>query len=55
MKSIWQKEMDIPARPRLDGDISADIAIIGAGMAGILTGYFLQKQGFDVVILEAKT
>lgn len=53
-KSIWEKNTAIPERNRLEKDIKADICIIGAGMAGILAGYMLQKRGFDVVILEAE-
>lgn len=53
-KSIWEKNTAIPERNRLEEDIKADVCIIGAGMAGILAGYMLQKQGFDVVILEAE-
>lgn len=31
-----------------------DTVVIGGGMAGILTAYYLQKQGVDVIVLEAK-
>ena len=30
-----------------------DVIVIGAGMAGLLTAYFLQKEGRDVLVLEA--
>ncbi len=33
---------------------SYDVIVIGAGMAGLLTAYYLQKEGKDVLILEAK-
>ena len=36
------------------GNIKADIVIMGAGMAGILTAYLLQKKGYSCVILEAE-
>lgn len=31
-----------------------EIVVIGAGMAGLLTAHFLQKEGKDVLIIEAK-
>lgn len=31
-----------------------DVIVIGAGMAGILTAYYLQEQGKRVLVLEAK-
>lgn len=53
MHPIWDGTADIPKRERLNNDITAQAAIIGAGMAGILTGYHLQSCGIDTVILEA--
>lgn len=52
-ESIWEKTADIPHRPALDGDRRAEVAVIGAGMAGLLIAYELQKQGKQVVVLEA--
>lgn len=52
-KSIWQKSESIPARPELPGNISTDIAIVGGGMAGILTAHFLEQSGRQCVVLEA--
>ena len=54
MQSIWRKETELPSRPQLREDITADAAVIGAGMAGILTAHFLQEQGLKVVVLEAE-
>lgn len=54
MESIWAQSCSIPERERLSGDLETDVAVIGGGMAGILTAFFLQKEGCRVVVLEAK-
>lgn len=51
-KSIWKNEYDTPKFPTLDKDINVDVAIIGGGICGILTAYFLEKSGIDYVLLE---
>lgn len=53
MESIWSKTCDIPPREPLRRDEKTKVAIIGAGMAGILTAYLLQKQGMEALVLEA--
>lgn len=53
MKSLWTESTLIPRRNPLPGNKRTEVAVIGAGMAGILTAYFLQKQGVHVVVLEA--
>lgn len=51
--SLW---LDGASRsyPPLDGDATADVAIVGAGIAGIATAYFLASAGAKVVVLEAR-
>lgn len=51
--SYWMASTKKTSYPTLDKDINVDIAIIGGGMAGILCGYQLQKEGFNISILEA--
>ncbi len=43
--------------PRLDGDASVDVAIIGAGYTGLSTAYHLKaaEPGLDVAVLEGNT
>ena len=55
MESIWEKEQNFEEREALKGDIKVDAAIIGGGMAGLLTAYFLQQKGLKTVVLEAQT
>ncbi len=54
MESIWTKESRLPAYPTLAGDISADVLVIGGGIAGILCAYELQEAGVDCVLAEAR-
>ncbi|MGM9614759.1 MAG: FAD-dependent oxidoreductase [Oscillospiraceae bacterium] len=53
MESIWSEKVSIPAREPLPGDMTTEAAVIGAGMAGCLTAYFLHRQGVKTVVLEA--
>lgn len=54
MTSLWNSVTKKTTNfSSLKGNIKADIVIIGAGMAGILTAYLLQKKGYSCVILEA--
>lgn len=39
--------------PSLKEDISCDILIIGGGIAGLMTAYFLKDKGKNVVLIEA--
>ncbi len=51
--SAWLAGVDGPARPMLSGDVSADVAIVGGGVAGLTTALLLQLEGLDVVLVEA--
>lgn len=42
----------MPPFPELARDINTDVLIVGGGFAGILTGYFLQQNGADYVLME---
>ena len=54
MKSIWSQTCRLRQREALPGDMKTDIAVIGAGMAGILVASALQEAGRRVVVLEAE-
>ena len=52
MKSVWSDSCKFDKRQQLDKDIETDILVIGAGIAGILTGYFLKENGKDVILID---
>ena len=41
----------MPKREALKGNTEVDTAVIGAGMAGVLTAWFLQQEGQRVAVL----
>ena len=50
--STWLATESLPTYPKLTRDTQADIAIIGGGLAGLLSAYSLAKAGKKVVVLE---
>lgn len=52
MQSIWNNKECLGDRQELIGSLNTDVLIIGAGMAGILTAYYLNDRGLDVVVVE---
>lgn len=53
MESIWSRTTEHKKRVPLTKDIQVEAAVIGGGMAGILTAWFLQNAGLETVVLEA--
>lgn len=53
--SLWISTDKKKNREKLKGRIEAEVCIIGGGLTGITTGYYLSKQGKEVVILEKNT
>ncbi|MBQ0037339.1 MAG: FAD-dependent oxidoreductase [Clostridiales bacterium] len=51
MQSVWQKA-SLPRFPHLDDDAKTDVLIIGGGIAGILTAYFLHQSGVPYMLVE---
>ena len=44
----------IPDHPPLEGDVRADVAVLGAGYTGLNAALHLAERGFMVTVLEAK-
>src|SRR6266851_1641953 len=53
--SIWLDEIAADLHLPLTGDTPADVAIVGAGIAGVATAYHLARTGAKVVVIEART
>lgn len=53
MPSLWKKNIQIAEQDSLQGNVHVQNVVIGAGITGILTAYFLQKKGKQVIVLEA--
>jgi glycine/D-amino acid oxidase-like deaminating enzyme len=55
-RSLWLDLLDEPLTPRpaLDGDSSADVAIVGGGMTGLWTAYYLSvaRPGLRITLIE---
>lgn len=49
------RSADIPPRLALEGEIDADICVVGAGLAGLTTALELVRGGRSVVVLDAET
>ena len=53
--SFWYADIGMPTRrPGLDGDTSADVAIIGAGYTGLWAAYYLKQAqpSLNVLVIE---
>ena len=48
---IWTS-VSAPKFPKLTEDASVDVAIVGAGIAGITTAYLLAREGQSVLVLD---
>ena len=52
MNSIWYEDCPFESFKSLRENIKTDVLIIGGGIAGILTSYFLTKCGVECVLVE---
>ena len=48
--SYWLDSFKVAKRPALAQDLRVDVCVVGAGIAGMTTGYLLAKEGRRVAI-----
>src|SRR5919107_4431624 len=50
--SVWMATGDVPEFGPLAHEASADVCVVGAGIAGLTVGYLLAREGKSVVVLD---
>jgi glycine/D-amino acid oxidase-like deaminating enzyme/nitrite reductase/ring-hydroxylating ferredoxin subunit len=48
----WKQLVTTPQNPRPPEKAHADVCVVGAGIAGLMTAYLLSKEGKSVVVLD---
>jgi len=51
-QSVWAATATMPSYAPLEADTTADVCVVGAGIAGLTTAYLLTQAGKSVVVLE---
>ena len=51
-QSFWQHTDNRPKPPSLLEDATAEVCIVGAGIAGLTTAYLLNRAGHSVIVLD---
>ncbi|RWB50828.1 FAD-dependent oxidoreductase [Mesorhizobium sp.] len=51
-KSVWMLDTKFPTAPRLQQDEQCDVAVVGAGIAGVSIAYELVLAGRNVVLVD---
>jgi ribulose 1,5-bisphosphate synthetase/thiazole synthase len=49
---VWESTAQIPAYSPLTADTTADVCVVGAGIAGLTTAYLLTQVGKSVVVID---
>lgn len=48
----WSTSSPFPQFPKVAGNATADVVVVGAGITGLTTAYLLAQQGRKVIVLE---
>ena len=51
-RSLWQDTATVPSYPPLKANLTTDVCVVGAGIAGLSVAYELARAGKTVVVLD---
>jgi glycine/D-amino acid oxidase-like deaminating enzyme len=54
LRSLWLEGRERAERAPLERDVSADVAVVGAGIVGLTTALLLEREGASVAVLEMR-
>ena len=54
LASLWHETATQASRPRLEEDLTVDVAVVGAGIVGATTALLAAQGGASVALLEAR-
>ena len=50
--SYWVDSFQTPDYPQLNGELTVDVVIVGAGIVGLTSAYLLKQAGLTVAVIE---
>ena len=53
MLSVWNAHSKLKKFSELEGNIKTQVAVVGGGIAGLLSAYMLRQKGVECVVLES--
>jgi glycine/D-amino acid oxidase-like deaminating enzyme/nitrite reductase/ring-hydroxylating ferredoxin subunit len=53
-RSLWLETAQAPRYPRLEHDLTVDVAVVGAGIVGVTAALLLKQAGATVALLEGR-
>jgi NADPH-dependent 2,4-dienoyl-CoA reductase/sulfur reductase-like enzyme len=51
-KTFWLENEELPRFETLSRNLTCDVVVVGAGIAGLSTAYNALKMGLSVIVLE---
>jgi len=51
-ESYWNASAKVPIFPSISGDVTVDVAVIGAGTTGVTAAYLLKESGVNVALMD---
>lgn len=52
--SSWYDAVQLPSHPRPEGQLRADVCVVGGGIAGLTVAYLLAAEGRQVILVDER-